>query len=798
MIRNYLLATFRVLAKEKLYTIINSVGLAIGLSACFLIYSWVQFETSYDTWFSDHDRTYRVITQWDESTEPGIASTYPMVRTRVLSQFPEVVASARLFDQGFLGSKTMITVGDKVFTDNKFFYGDSTTLRVFPFTMTAGNASTALKAPNSAIITQTTALRFFGKEDPLGKIIVVGANKELEVTGVVQDLPHNSHFHFDVMASMLSHPWIKGAENNVWSGVVFHTYVKLKEGASPVELEGKMSDFLDHFPDDPQQIGRNLNLRLQPVHDIHLKSNMKFEFEPNGNIMYVYWFSTIAVLVLLVALINYTNLATARHTRRFREVGVRKVLGASRSQLVTQFMMESLMITWLAFMLAVLIVESARPVLLSLSGQEYFAASFLRPGILLAGVLISSGVGLATGVFPALGLSSFKPVKLFKADLGASSGGITIRKVLVVSQFAISIALTICTAISYRQVNYLQNARLGYDPEHTLVLNIGFREIQGKYALLKSELAGNSSIIGSTASSQLPTDIQTGENIDVSRSQTLGVNCVSVDPDFFKVMGIPVRQGDALISSIQASDSLNRFVLNASAVNAIGWSEENAVNKLISIRHGNQKPGPVMGVVNDFHFQSLHHAIGPLVFEFNPDDYQYLLVKVKGENFSETIRFIQSKWETVAGGIPFDYLFLDQEYDNLYKGEKRSGTLFVVFSIVAVIVSLLGLFGLSSFAVERRTKEIGLRKIMGAGTPGILLMISRDFLFLLVISFAIAIPAGYWFMTAWLSNFASRVDIGPGLFLAAGLINILFGLIILSYHGLRISATDPVETLRCE
>ena len=798
MIRNYLLATLRILAKEKLYTIINSVGLAIGLATCFLIYSWVRFETSYDASFQDSERIYRIVTKWDGSAEQGIASTYPMVRTRVLSQFPEVEESARLFNQGFLGSKTRIAYQDKVFTDNLFFYGDSTILKIFSFKIVKGNEATALHKPSAVILTKKSAEKFFGFEDPIGKTIVVGTNREFEVTGVIENIPPNAHFHFDLLASMQSHPWIKGAENNVWSGVVFHTYVKLKKGASPAELEKKIANLLDHFPDDPQQNGKNLDLRLQPLRDIHLKSDMKFELEPNGNITYVYLFVTIAALILVVAMINYTNLATARHTQRFKEVGVRKVLGASRKQLITQFMMESLVIALLAFILAVFLVEIARPLLLSLSGQEYWSASLIQPQILLTVVAITLFIGLLTGLSPALALSAFKPVKLFKANVSSFSKGITARKILIISQFTVSIALTICTAVTYKQVKYLQEAKLGYDLDHTIVLNIGFKNIHDKVAILKSQLMNNTSILGTTATSQLPTDIETGENIDITKSQSIGVNCVSVDPDFFKVMGIKVRLGEQLISSIQVSDSLNHFVINESALKSIGWKEEDAINKLISIRHGNQQPGPVVGVVSDFHFQSLHHAMGPLVLEFNPGGYQYLLIKVKRENLSETISFISKKWEEIAGGIPFDYMFLDHEYDNLYKSEQQRGTLFIAFSSIAVLISLLGLFGLSSFAAERRTKEIGLRKILGADMSNIFLLVSKDFLLLLVISFVLALPVGYYYMNTWLSHFAFKTNIGPGLFLLAGSINFLLALFTLSFHSLKISGTNPVETLRYE
>jgi putative ABC transport system permease protein len=797
MIRNYLLASLRILLKQRLYTFINSIGLAIGLATCFLIYTWVQYQTSYDKYFPSAQHTYRVVTQWDNSDEPGRATTYPMVRTRVLSQFPEVEQSTRLFDRGFLGSRTRIANGDKVFTDSKFFYADSTFFEIFPFHILKGDQANLLKKPNAVVLTLETAEKYFGKEDPVGKTLTVG-KQEFEVTAVMENIPVNMHFHFDLLASMLAHPWIKMAEENVWSGISFHTYARLKPNTSASSLETKIKNYLNNFPNDNHQIGKTLNLHLQPVQDIHLHSAMGFEMEPNGNVTYVYLFLSIAILVLLVAIINYTNLASARYTQRLKEVGVRKVLGASRSQLIIQFVTESLMITSLAFVIALAIMQLVVPVLRLISQEALFAMDFSQRNILLSFAGITLIIGLLTGLSPALALSAIRPVRLFKANASAPSGGISLRKVLMVSQFTVSIALTICTAITYQQMKFMRDAKLGYQLDHTLVLNIGYSGISEKYASLKSQLLSNRSILGATATSQLPTDIHTEENIDISPSHELGVHCVSVDQDFFKVMNIPVKQGEDLMANMVATDSINQFVLNESAAKAIGWKADDAVNKQMSIRHGNQKRGAIKGVVADFHFQSLHHLVEPLVIEFHPESFQYLLVKVNHEHLSETINFIADQWNRLAGGIPFDYSFLDQDYNKLYQSEQQTSSLFILFAVLAMLISLLGLFGLSAFAVERRTKEIGVRKILGALNSTILMLISKDFLILLLISFLLAVPLGYYFMNTWLAHFAVKVSIGPGLFLVAGLLNFILALLTLSYQSLKIAKTNPVETLRDE
>lgn len=798
MIKNYIVAGFRVLLKQRLYTFINSVGLAIGLATCFLIYTWVEFQTSYDRYFPSTQNTYRVVTQWVNSEDPGRATTYPMVRTRILPQFPEVEQSTRLFDRGFLGSRTRIANGDKVFTDSKFFYADSTFFEIFPFRILKGNAASLLHKPNAVVLTQQTAEKYFGQEDPVGKTLIVGNNQEFEVTGVMENIPTNMHFHFDLLASMQAHPWIKMAEENVWSGISFHTYVRLKPTASASALETKIKNLLDHFPNDKYEVGKGLNLHLQPVHDIHLRSAMGFELEPNGNVTYVYLFLSIAVLVLLVAIINYTNLASARYTQRLKEVGVRKVLGASRGQLIIQFVSESLIITAIAFVIALVLVQLVTPLLQAISNEALLALTSSQTKMLISFVGISLLIGLLTGLSPALALSAIRPVRLFKANASAPAGGISLRKILMVSQFTVSIALTICTAITYQQMKFMHEAKLGYALDHTLVLNIGYPGIQEQYASLKSQLLRNQSILGATATSQLPTDIHTEENIDISPSHALGVHCVSVDQDFFKVMNVPIKQGGDLVSTMVATDSINQFVLNESAANAIGWKDEDAVNKQMSIRHGNQQRGAVKGVVADFHFQSLHHLVEPLVIEFHPESFQYLLVKVNHERLPETIDYIADQWKRMAGGIPFDYTFLDQDYDRLYRSEQQTSTLFICFAVLAMSISLLGLFGLSAFAVERRTKEIGVRKILGALNTSILMLISKDFLVLLMVSFILAVPLGYYFMNAWLAHFALKVSIGPGLFLLAGLLNFILALLTLSYQSLKIAKTNPVETLRDE
>lgn len=800
MLSNYLLSAFRSLFKDKLYSGINAIGLAVGLAAFFIITGWLNTETSYDKHFPDADRIFRVTTHWHEAEE-AFATSYPMVKTRVVAQFPEAEQTTRLFDLGFLGSRSRITYGDKIFTDNKFAYCDNNFFEVFKLKFIQGNAQTAFDRPEKAVITASTAKKFFGNEnyiDIIGKTLFLESSKPLVVSAIIEDIPANTHFDFDIFASMDAHPWVKGAEERLWSGIAFHTYVKLREGSSTQALEEKMASLLDNFPNDPNHFGRDIYLKLQSITDIHLHSNLESELQPNGDIRYVYLFGTIAIAVLLIACFNYVNLTTSRHTLRLKEVGVRKVMGAQRKQLITQFMIESVLTALISMVLAVILVEMVKPVVSSIAGRAFITLSIFDPAMIATILSITLITGVVSGIFPALALSGFKPARLFKPAGGSISMGNSLRKTLVLFQFTASILLTICTVLTFQQLSFMQNAKLGYNKDQVVVLHIGYKDVRKSYELLKTNLLQHNSIVSASAVSQLPVNIITAENIDVPSGESFGVNYISVDPDFFKTMNINVQSGKERLDNLLMTDSLNQFVLNRSAADIIGWSADEAVGKNIVIRHGDQKPWPVVAVVDDFHFQSLHNAIGPLVIEFVPDDYEYLLVRVSMTDVAESIKIIENEWKQVAGAIPFDYEFLDQEYDKLYRNENRTASLFIVFSLTASFIALLGLFGLSSFSMERRTKEIGIRRILGATTFSLVKLASTDIIWTLVIALVLATAGGFYFMSQWLTTFAYRIHPGIAVFVLAGGINVLLALATIVFHAIKASKRNAVEALRWE
>jgi putative ABC transport system permease protein len=784
------------LAGDRLYTSINIFGLAIGLTTGFLIFLWVSLELNYDQ-YKDHERIFRVTSGWDESDE-SFSSTYPMMKEKVLSRFPEIEGTVRLYNPQLQGSKTRTATGEKIFTDSKVFYGDSTFFNLFPFEILKGSKQHLFDAPNAVILTEETAAIYFSNSDPIGKTILLNNSKELVVTGVMQNLPSTNHFNFDMLVSMDSHPWVKGAEESLWSGIVFHTYIKVKEGADVKSLNAKINDFMDHFPEDPEGYGRAMKITLQPVNDIHLQSHMRWELQPNGNSTYVYLFITIAVLVIVVACINYINLSTARYTKRVKEVGIRKVMGAMRKQLIFQFLSESIIIAFVAFLISIVLVQLSLPWMEQTTGQVFTAEVLYygRVGLVFLGIVLLVGVG--SGFFPAIVLSNFKPIRLFKPVFSFSSSGNTLRKSLVVFQFAISIILSICTVVTFKQLKFIQTTDLGFDKEQVLSLPIRYAEVLPRYREFKAALLTGSDILGAAATSQLPTNIIEGENIDVDDANAHEVYYVSVDQDFFRVMGINIRSGKYKIEGVMPQEGINLFVLNENAVKEIGWSDNDAVGKTMRIRHGNMEMGEVLGVADDFHFQSLHENIRPLAIEFNPEMYQYLLIKIAPGKSREAVAFVQEQWKKFAGNVPFDYNFLDQQYDQLYKNEERMGSLFVVFASIASIIALLGLYGLASFAVEKRTKEIGIRKVFGASVPSIIKILVKDFSGVLLVAFAIAIPVSFYYSVEWLQTFAYHTTLTPYVFVIAGLLNVALAVITLLYHGIKASANNPIISLRSE
>ncbi|MGK7394527.1 MAG: ABC transporter permease [Candidatus Cyclobacteriaceae bacterium M3_2C_046] len=796
MIKNYFKTALRNFQKEKLYTAINILGLSLGFTICFLIYFWIVHEVSYDKFHQDAEHIYRINTKVIGNDEEGLATTYPVVKTMILDQIPEITASVRLFNQGLLGSTVKVAYQDKVFTNNDLFYADPSFFKVFSFTLLQGNRSTALNRPNSIVITQSTARKYFGNENPIGKILKVGQDMDYEVTGVMENIPTNSHFSFDLLATMHSHPWIDKV-TSYGSGVVFATYVKINSRTSPSLVKQKIDDILyDELPGS-EEYRKSQNLVLQPLTDIHLKSDYKFELAANGDLKYVYLFTGIVMLVLVIAGINYINLTTARAIRRAREVGVRKVLGALKKQLIFQFLIESVLISTLAAALSLLLIELAKQPFYQITGKSNLVEVFNDHNYLII-LMVAAGIGLVAGAFPALMLSGYQPIKVLKGKPDQSNGKFSFRKGLVVFQFAISMVLLVATLVVYLQLNYMQQAKLGYDKEHVIVLHIGYDNLQEKQELLKTVLLESPSLINASAVSQLPANIITMEGVNYTEEKRLECYTISVDRDFFKTMNINLVAGQDNLDHLIPEQYQNKYVVNESFLKSLNMNEKDIMGQEILVRHGNMEWGPVIGVAQDFHFQSLHHPINHLVFEFDQALYEYMLIKVNADHLKESLAHIETSWGKVAGNLPFDYQFLDQEYNRLYHNEQRVSNLFIAFALVAIVIASLGLFGLSSFAVQRRTKEIGIRKVFGASVMQVIRLLSHDFILLIILAFLIAAPMGYLLMNKWLENFAYKIHLDLTVLLISGFFAFMIAVVTVGYHAYKTAHSNPALTLRDE
>lgn len=792
MFKHFFKITIRNLYRHKLYTIINTIGLALGLTISFIIFSWVNFELNYDKFNENYDRIYR-LTEEDEGG--GSASISPAVKTVILDKIPEIEYSVRLFYIGQLGGRSKVTVDDQVYTDDKIIFTDAEFFNIFSFPLLYGNPDLIFSKSNAVVLTETTARKYYGTTDAVGKTFLIHDSVPFEVTGVIATPPVQSHFHFDMLINMKSHPWGDYLERcSIGSGWMFHTYFKIYPGSSPELVEKKCQEICNQLTVEIHP-DYKVQLHLQSLTDIHLKSALEGELEANNDIRYIYLFSSIALLVIIIAGINYINLSTAFSFSRSKETGIKKVMGARRLLLIVQYLSEAILISIFALFVSLLLIELAHPLLTSLTGYE-FGSIFNNTQLLILLFSIAFVTGFISGIIPSLVLSAIPVKRIIRSGTFISDKRSGLRKILVIFQFCISLILLMGTMIIYSQLKYMQDIKLGYNKSHVMVLYTGYAGI--KYENLKNGLLSDSRVINVSGISSLPTNIETNEYIDTSDKNKYWIYYTSVDKNFFKTMDINVISGKERIDNLTPEQYQNKYVLNQTLIKEIGWNTDEALSQRISIRHGNMEPGPVIGVIEDFHFQSLHYPMHPLVLEFRPGSNNYLLVRIQGDNIPETIKRIKSIWQQYSGSIPFEYSFLDQEYDNLYNAEIKTGKLFIIFAVFSSLIAMLGLFGLASFTAIKRTKEIGIRKVFGAGIINILRLLSGEFAKLVLIAFIISIPLGWYFMRQWLQEFAYKVNMNPLIIIFSGLVIMLLTLLTVGYHSIKAARTDPVETLRYE
>jgi putative ABC transport system permease protein len=798
MWRNYLKVALRNLQRQKGFTFINVAGLAVGMACCVLILLYVQDERSYDRHHAKADRIYR-LTALDEEEGLQWAPIGPPVGAALKSAIPEVEEVTRFFP---FGESTIFQYGDQQFEEQGGLYADSTVFDVFTIPMVDGQAETALNRPRTIVLTETMARKYFGGADPLGQVLTIPGWMELTVTGVVQDPPPSTHLPFNFLVSMQTFydnagDWVDGART--WSG--FYTYILLEGTEDEATLEAKLPAFVDQFFDGifDGPASERMSAVLQPVRDIHLHSQIEKEYRANSDIRYIYVFSVVALFVLLIACINFINLSTARAAQRMREVGVRKVLGAQRGQLGRQFLGESMLMALLAFVLGSFLIVLGLPGFNALTGKALTMQELLRPDLLLGLLGLTLFVGLLSGSYPALVLSRLRPTRALQGHGGPAVRAARLRQGLVVFQFAVSIFLIAGSIVIMRQLDFFRNKQLGFDKEHVVkVMLVGelYDAVENNLDSFKEELLRSPLVERVSFASDVPGERYSLEGFTVDGQQddesTMMRIAWGVDHDYAATLGLTLAEGRDF--SKEAPADTNAWLLNESAVARLGLEEP--VGRVL--RWGDNYAGPIVGVVRDFHFASLHNQIEPLVIPLRPGVGGQLLVRLRGGQPAEAIDFIHRQLDRLVPNQIFNYAFVGDNFDALYRDEDKLRDVFGYFTGVAVFIACLGLFGLAAFTAERRTKEIGVRKVLGATVGSLVFLLAKEFLKLVCIAFVVAAPLAYLGMDRWLQGFAYRADVSGGAFLLAGLGALGIALLTVSYQAVRAARANPVDTLRYE
>lgn len=805
MIKNYLTIAWRSLTKNKVFSFINIFGLAVGLTCCMLISAYIYQELTYDTYSANAQHIYRVNLNVSEG---GATIVYPQVDNAVgqgiKNNVPGVQTAARM---GLRGA-VYVKYGNKLFKEQKFATADSNFMAMFSLPLLQGDIKTALVDPNSIVISRQTANKYFGAESAMGKILTLPGERDLKVTGIMEEIPANSHFHVDAFISETTYP----AQHESWSNLSYYTYLLLDAKADAKKVEAQFPTLVAKYvvPEIQHDMGVSLAeaqksvntfvFKLTPLTDIHLHANTKYEIEPNGDIHYVYIFSALAIFILLLACINFMNLSTASSVKRAKEVGIRKVMGSLKGSLISQFLTESVLITAFAMVVALVFVYFALPYFNDLSGKQFKFSLFFGKTTLAIEILLVLAVGLLAGIYPAFFLSSFKVLNVLK---GNTSAGLSkrnfLRSGLVVFQFFISTSLIIATMVVYRQLNYMQNIKLGYDKEQVLVINdaytLGNNLAAFKQQLLRDSRVGNATITSSVPGSPFMdgTQVYAKEFTEKQERKEIHTNIYRVEDSYINTLGIKMAQGRNF-SSTQPADS-SAVVVNEALVREIGWGNADPIGKTI-VRSG-RREFKVVGVVKDFHYKSAKDAIAPLMFL--PGHSNFLMaVKVKSADMKSFIADVKKQWEDYRATAPFSYSFLDEQYAALYSSEQRTGQIFTSFAVVAIIIASLGLFGLAAFSIRQRVKEIGIRKVLGASSATITGMLSAEFLKLVSIAILISVPLTWYAMYKWLQDFAYRIDISWWVFALAGFMALAVAFLTVSFQSVKAALANPVKSLRSE
>jgi len=801
MLKSFLTIALRNLRKQPFYTSINVFGLSLGIACTLLIAVYIIQELSYDRFHQNAEQIYRLgmHVEVGESgftgvmVSPGVAKTF-------VEEIPEVTMAVRMNQY----DDKIFQRGDITIKEDNVLLADPSFFQLFSFPLLQGDPATVLQEPNSVVMTQATAQKYFQDEDPVGQQILINDEPFL-VTGIMEEVPENSHFHFEIVYSFLASHY---SEIEDWGDIRATTYFLTRKDADIKHVDAQAEELLkinfreyDLF----QELGYTVEIFTQPMTDIHLHSHMRGEFEPNGDSKYLYIFGIIALFTLLIACINFMNLATARSADRAKEVGIRKTMGSQRSALVWQFLGEALLLSVISTLLALALAELLR-IPFSYIADKSIRLPLGEPWFLPSILLLSMVVGLLAGSYPAFYLTRFRPVQVLRGRLATGSKNAYLRNSLVVFQFVISIVLIVCTLAVNQQLQFIRNKDLGFNKENVLVLR-NAKSLEGNREAFHNALSNLSEVRGVSFTDVAPLSGYDGEvfipatfadstaGMTFRDEDALILNSLRVSYDYLPTMGIELKEGRNFSREVAADTAYYTIILNEQAVKILGLSEP--LGSIVSV--ASTYDAVVVGVVEDYHYESLHTAVEPLVLVLSdPDAQNFVEVSIASNDLSQMLASIEAQWAQHTNGTPMDYTFLDEDFDTLFKADQRIGMIFSGFTLLAIIIACLGLLALAAFLAEQRNKEIGIRKVLGASVNSIVLLLSRDFTRLIVVAFVVAVPLAYWATQQWLNDFAYRTSIGLSTFVLSGALVLLIALLTVSYQSFKAALANPVDSLRNE
>lgn len=815
MFRNYLTIAFRNLRKHSFYTFINILGLAVGIASCLIIVTYVAHETSYDKHYADVDRIYRVENEIKFGPNHLMLAVSPGPLAEAFrNDYPEVEAVGRFWNDGSLLLKRV----DQNIKETRCIYADSSIFSVFSIPFVEGERRTALKDPFTMVISQTAARKFFPDESAVGQTLIVENKDSYKITGVYEDMPETSHFRYDFMLALVSIPYHKDEQ---WLSNNFSTYVKLRKGASADALVAKFPQMVDKYAGPQARAalggdftmeqfrasGNKIDYTLRPVTEIHLHSDRMGELGVNSDITYMYLFGAIALFILIIACINFMNLSTARSANRAKEVGVRKVMGSLRGHLVRQFLTESILLTAFSFLIALAIAWLVLPSFNSLAGIT-LSLPFAESSFWIRLVLAILAVGLLAGLYPSFFLSAFNPANVLKGNLSLGMKSGWVRSTLVIFQFAVSIVLIIGTIAVNRQLAFIQQKKIGFNKDQVIVIKDAYG-MGDQVRAFRDEVVKDSRITSGTVTSFLPVSgTNRSDNtfwpdgVNPTQENLVSIQCWRVDYDYLKTLGMQIKQGRGF--SLEFPSDSSAVILNEAALHLFGITED-PIGKYINTWSGdnnqpdskNPRKYKVIGVVENFHFESMRQSITPLAM-FIGRSIGMVSFRFLAQNTQEVISSIQAVWEKMAPGMPFSYSFLDEDFAHMYAAEQRLGKVFMVFAGLAIIIACLGLFALTAFTAEQRTKEIGVRKVMGASVGSIVFLLSKEFGRLIIIAFVLAVPLAWYGIHTWLSTYTYRAEVGVLVYVLAGAMALIIASLTMGYQSFRAATSDPVRSLRSE